>query len=221
MNHTAGKMKFLAIKLSSLQQELKISKEILHSAGQEVDKMFQQKYFPEIPVEQENESTEVSEEFSATNSCSESASDEEPTSNESHKEERLETNKNIQDPETKKLFRKISLKIHPDKLIGIHDELEKKEKRDLYLRAMLAAEENDIVILANIAMSLGIEPPEISQEKLKETENKIFNIKKEINQIESTVVWRWFFCSDKKEKENILKQLFEFMYGQKNNNPGT
>lgn len=221
MNHTAGKMKFLAVKLSSLQRELEISKEILHSAGKEVDKMFQQKYFPEIPVDQDDDSTEVSTDPTNPKESPQEHTSEESSTESSVQDDLLEICKPIQDPETKRLFRKISLKIHPDKLIGLEDESEKEKKNELYLKAMRAAEENDIIILANIAISLGIDPPEISEQKLKEAENKISDIKKEINRIESTVVWKWFFCSDKKEKENILRQLFEFMYGQKNNNPGS
>ena len=51
-------MKFLAIKLSALRSEIAVSREILQSASGEVDKMFNEKYFPEIPVATE-ESTET------------------------------------------------------------------------------------------------------------------------------------------------------------------
>ena len=65
-------------------------------------------------------------------------------------------------------------------------------------------------------MELGIEIPEITEYKLKQTEQKIIAIKKELNQIESTMVWHWFFTSDKEQKTAILEKLFELMYA---NNP--
>ena len=51
MKFLEGKMKFLAIKLSALQSELDISKKIFIQASAEVDRMFKEKYFPEVPPE--------------------------------------------------------------------------------------------------------------------------------------------------------------------------
>ena len=59
MKHLEGKMKFLAVKLSALQSELLISREIFNQASREVDNMFKKKYFPEIPPEPEEEEKEI------------------------------------------------------------------------------------------------------------------------------------------------------------------
>ena len=136
-------MKFLAIKLSALRSEIAVSREILQSASGEVDKMFNEKYFPEIPVATE-ESTETDLEAGTAGEASKT--------------------------------------VHPE----------------------------------DIAMELGIEIPEITEYKLKQTEQKIIAIKKELNQIESTMVWHWFFTSENEQKTSILEKLFELMYA---NNP--
>ena len=68
-------------------------------------------------------------------------------------------------------------------------------------------------------MELEIEAPELTKEKLKETENKIITIKQELHHIESTYVWKWFFCEDETEKESILQTLFGLMYAN-SHNPG-
>ena len=47
-------MKFLAVKLTALKSELKVSREILISASREVENMFNKKYFPEQPAEPDN-----------------------------------------------------------------------------------------------------------------------------------------------------------------------
>lgn len=209
MKQTEGKMKFLAVKLSALRSELKISREILSKVSVEVNKMFQEKYFPERPVNQlTNEKTDIDEQ------------EEDPKSKEKQKQKvRVEhaasegesASKNV-DPEVRKMFKKIATKCHPDKLVGIKKGFEKNRKEDLFEKARAAFEDDDIVTMAHIAMELGVEIPEITESQLKETENKIIAIKKELNQIESTYVWRWFFTSDPKQKDNILQELFNIMY---------
>ena len=44
MAHLEKKIKFLATKLTSLQAELKVSREIMSQASREVDEMFEKKY---------------------------------------------------------------------------------------------------------------------------------------------------------------------------------
>ena len=73
-------------------------------------------------------------------------------------------------------------------------------------------EDNDILILSDVAIELDIDVPEITAERLKQAENKIIAIKKELNHIESTMVWHWFCTEDKQQKDQILKKLFEIMY---------
>ena len=68
-------------------------------------------------------------------------------------------------------------------------------------------EQEDLIILADIAIELGLEPPEITEHKLKQTEAKIIAIKKELAHIES-----------REQKDNILTKLFEIMYAK---NPRT
>lgn len=203
-------MKFLATKLSSLQSELAISREIFRTASTEVDSMFKKKYFPEVPTASlQPESDEKS--------ISEKPQQENKKQNNPHEGSAPEPPQNTQSiasPEVKKLFRRISLNIHPDKLLGMPEGYEKEKKRELYLKALKARDENELLILADIAIELGIDPPEITGENLKTVEKKIKDIKTELNQIESTVVWLWFFTEDKKKKNQILEKLFNIMYEQ-------
>ena len=70
--------------------------------------------------------------------------------------------------------------------------------------------------MADVANQLGVEIPEITEAQLKQTEQKIISIKKELSMIESTAVWHWFFTEDPAKKDNILKQLLQLMYEQQN-----
>ena len=218
MKHSHGKMRFLAVKLSALQSELKVSREILQSAGREVDDMFRKKYFPEIP--QENSKDTTSDIVKDSEDIQDNQNEEQPPHTEHSKEAKPDSKDNIPteikqnniDPEVKKLFRRISFLIHPDKLEAISSEFEKQTKERLYYKAIKARDDNDLIILADIASELDLDLPDINEAKLKQAENKIIAIKKELSNIESTVVWQWFFCTDPKKKEIILKKIFEFMY---------
>ena len=215
MNAKKRKMKFLATKLASLQAELKVSKEILQSASMEVEKMFKSKYFPEIPVEPKKSKEKNIEEF-----------DEEKTQEQKQKQQ--QNNKQEEtistpseppaDPEVRKMFKKIATQCHPDKLHDMEEGFEKRKKQELYNKARQALESNDPVIMSDVAGELGVEVPEITEAQLKRAEKKIISIKKELSEIESTLVWHWFFTEDKKMKTTILEKLFELMYA---NNPRT
>lgn len=203
------KMKFLATKLSSLQAELKVSRQIIQEASIEVQKMFDQKYFPEIPVEPEEQESEISEFTEEEHSTQREIPD---------IEEQLSADKSAA-PEVRKMFRKIATQCHPDKLHDMTDGFEKRKKEELYEKARQALESDDMVLMADVASELGMEIPEISKEQLKKTEQKIMAIKKELHQIESTLVWHWFFIEDAEQKETILKKLFQAMYEQQQQGP--
>lgn len=203
-SHSKRKLHLLAVKLHSLKEELKVSKEILIDAAAEVDKMFQEKYFPEKPSNKEESPKDLSDgALSTKKEQANKFSDPEKDS------------KQPPDLETKKLFRKIALEIHPDRLVGLPDGAEKNKKKQLFQKSMDALEDNDLIILVSIAIELGIDPPEVSEERLLEAENKIITIKKELQEIESKYVWHWFFCSCLKKKNEILQKIFDIMYKQR------
>lgn len=225
MEHSKGKMRFLAVKLSALQSELNVSKQIFQQASKEVDAMFIKKYFPETPAKQKKTKPSVpvhkQEQNENSNADNQSASSEkihDTNQNNKQNDTIIEKENKSVDPEVKSIFRKIAFKIHPDKLINLSDGFEKDKKQQLYSKAVQAMENNDLIILADIALELGLEPPEISEERLKATEQKINTIKKELKHIESTVVWQWFFCIDQEQKDKILDKLFKLMY-EKNYRP--
>jgi len=195
-NFLQKKIIFLANKLKSLREELQISKEIIHLASSKIEEIYRKE----------------------RNILSEEQKIEEPTnkdiqqktaSPQSPLEQKLKNNK----PDTlvKKLFRKIALKIHPDKLGSELSKNEKQIKIDMFLMAQKALLENDIIILSDIAINLEIELPNISKIEIKKTEKEISDIKKQLNDIESKLVWKWFATEDEQEKEKILSKIFSFL----------
>lgn len=216
MNALKKKMKFLATKLSALQAELVVSKEIFQLASAEVDKMFAEKYYPEQPVKQEkSEQDQTIKEYSEEDQQQES---ERVFTSDSPDQETAVKNAS---PEVRKMFKKIATHCHPDKLDTMKDGFEKRKKEQLYQKAREALENNDVLCMADVAQDLGVEIPEITAAQLRETEQKIVSIKKELSVIESTAVWYWFFTEDPARKDKILEQIFEAMYGKNKPNPGT
>jgi uncharacterized protein with von Willebrand factor type A (vWA) domain len=201
-------MKFLAVKLAAIKSELEVSTEIHASASREVDKMFKEKYFPEIPVEGK-ESAEKDVAHKNENQEEQhytSQQPQEPNAPDQASAEKLAS------PEVKKIFKKIASKIHPDKLEELDNGYEKEQKRKLFEMARKALEENDILGLSDVAMQIDVEVPEMTELTLKKTEEKIISLKKQLHGIESTIVWHWFFCEDPSVKQKMLEQLFELMY---------
>ena len=217
MDRAKKKMKFLATKLSALQSELQISRDIVQSASREVEKMFTKKYFPETLANKEtnNEDTEMQERTGEDPEEQENKEGPKVTNQKIPDPDDLAENQSADknaDPEVKKMFKKIASQCHPDKLQDLPEGFEKEKKEELYQKARKALESNDLLLLADIAQDLGLEMPELSEAQLKLTEQKIVAIKKELQMIESTLVWHWFFTEDKEQKDKILKKLFGLMY---------
>lgn len=184
LNGSSKKIKFLLTKVSNSQEELNDSREIYNQAAKEIDSLFKENY----------PSEEISNFQKPGNSPETQESDAEKPS-----------------PKLKSIFKKIALKAHPDRLLSLpSEEVEKREK--LFTSAAAALEDRDILKLMEIAQELNIPVPDLSQEEIISIEKKINDIKEEINRIQSTVIWKWYFSVDPKEKDEILKKMFELMY---------
>ena len=104
--------------------------------------------------------------------------------------------------DTEKLFKKIASITHPDKLVGLSDE-ESSMKRELFVEAKDAKDDDNLLKLHLIAADLGVEIPEMSLENLLLFENKISEMKSEINSKKSTWMWNWLIASPDKRSELI------------------
>jgi preprotein translocase subunit Sec63 len=114
------------------------------------------------------------------------------------------------DSNIKKIFKKIALKIHPDKLESQEDNEEKSKNNQLYELAIKALQNEDIAILIDIALKLNLNV-EVTEDIIKKTEESISLMKKEINQIQKTYAWAWFFAKDEESKQKILDNLFKIV----------
>lgn len=111
--------------------------------------------------------------------------------------------------DTDLLFKKIATVTHPDKLLNL-EPAEREVKSEIFLKATAAKDEDNLLKLHLIAAELGIEIPEISHSNLLMFENKIVQIKDEIDSKKSTWMWNWLLAPPDK-KGALMDDYVSFM----------
>ena len=121
------------------------------------------------------------------------------TINESYQEDSIEEEvivEKIIDKRVRKLYREIAKITHPDRI-------DSKKLNDLYIKATIYYNNNDIAGTYSICNELDIEyEPDDSDNQL--ISGKINGLKSRISFIESTLTWVWYHSTDDKEKEQMI-----------------
>jgi len=110
-------------------------------------------------------------------------------------EDIIENSKNIS-PKIKRLYREIVKLTHPDRV-------KKKKLNDLYIQSTDYYNSNDKIGIYKICSELDIEF-EIEEDDEFFISDKIENLKKRINFLESTFTWKWYNCQDEVQKDQII-----------------
>ena len=103
----------------------------------------------------------------------------------------------------KKLFRKIAIMTHPDKLTKL-GEYERERKTELFLKAREAAEAGKWFALIDTAYALGIKIPEPDEEQLGLLESESKNVDKEIKDIESSYAWIMYNLETDEQRKLLM-----------------
>jgi hypothetical protein len=106
----------------------------------------------------------------------------------------------------KKIYKKIALKTHPDKIINNNNE-EKEKLLSLYKDAQNALEESNMPELLKIANNLNIEIGEIEEEDLSSIKKTLLEMKDDILLCQSKYPWVWHHASDETEKERCIEEF--------------
>jgi len=100
------------------------------------------------------------------------------------------------DIRVRKLYREIAKVTHPDRVSN-------KKLNDLYIKATMFYNDNDIAGTYSICDELDINyEPNDSDSKM--IMDKINNLKSRIGFMESTLTWVWYHSTDDKEKEQMI-----------------
>lgn len=111
--------------------------------------------------------------------------------------------------DTEQLFRKIATMTHPDKLLNLNPE-DRKAREKLFCEAQIAKSDDDLFKLHLIASDLGLAVPEVSLENLLMFENKIAQMKGQIDAKKATWMWNWLLSPPDK-KDNLMNDYVQFM----------
>ena len=121
--------------------------------------------------------------------------------------EEVEATKNKKNNDVKKLYRKIAEKTHPDK-IG-DDTLS-----DMFSKASLAYQENDLATLLELAGNLNIELMELTPESIQILENNVVLLSKKIHTQKSTAAWSFHVAKTDEEKDLVLRTIISHFTGK-------
>lgn len=116
------------------------------------------------------------------------------------------------DPVFKKIFRKIVVKCHPDKLIE-PTEKEVLYYTDIYNDVIEANEDQDWGLLIRTAIKLEIEIPEEAYSKIEEIQEDLNKLKAKQEAILNSTSWNWYHTKDSNNQEDLLKNHLAFLKG--------
>ena len=122
---------------------------------------------------------------------------------------------NIEDIEAqsihiKKLFRKIAIMTHPDKLTKL-DEHEREKKTELFLKAREAAEAGKWYALVETANALGIETPKPDEEQLGLLEDESESVGKKIKNIEASYAWIMYNLETDEQRKLLMTSYLKVL----------
>jgi hypothetical protein len=111
-----------------------------------------------------------------------------------------------------KLFRKLALNLHPDRIQGLSEQ-ERSERIDLFKKAKLALDNEDYFLLIEMSDRFKIRNPKNYKQQTKWMKKKIKNLNVEISNEKRTYNFMFGNCDTIEEKETLIKnflfQLFK------------
>ena len=145
-----------------------------------------------------------------------------PADFESEEEEKTPEKEQDRDVPLKKLFRKIVVKCHPDRMPSDLSEVRTLELIDLYEKAVDAHRDQNWALMVIVAIKLEIDLPEEAEERIEEIEKEAKDLEKKIHQETNSPAWIYYHSpEDKKEKfiEDYIKALKLFKFKEKKDQP--
>ena len=128
----------------------------------------------------------------------------------SEEDEEDPTENGNRDPLFKKLFRKIVVKCHPDRMDSDLSIKQQAEYLSYYDTATNANDDDNMALLITVAIKLGIELSDdylIHVERIKDESEKIG---KEIENIQGSIAWTWYHTEEDK-KDALLNNYIKHM----------
>ena len=107
------------------------------------------------------------------------------------------------DPELYKIYKKIAMKTHPDKS-------KDDSSVDIFNEATDAINNNDWLVLLDIAQRLKIKTPKLTKELRQKIQSNVVETNKKIKRLQNTTAWIWANAPEK-DKERIKAHIRSIM----------
>ena len=133
-----------------------------------------------------------------------------PSDFESEWDDEEEKERPAGDAVLKKLFRKIVVKCHPDRMPSDLSEVRTLELIDLYEKAVEAHRDQNWALMVIVAIKLEIDLPEEAEDNVSKIQKEVENLETKIEEATTSVPWTWYHSEDdlrEKIVENYLKIL--------------
>lgn len=121
------------------------------------------------------------------------------------------------DPLFKKLFRKIVVKCHPDRMDPDLSIKQQAEYIDLYDQANKANDEDNMALLITVAIKLEIELSDEYMEHVEKIKEEADKIEKRIENIQNSIAWKWYHApEDSKDKmiDAYINHMAKILLGE-------
>lgn len=128
---------------------------------------------------------------------------------------------NFDDKDFKKLFRKLAVKCHPDKLGTDVSDKEAKFLKKCYEDITFANQTYDWGLLLKVALELDVEVSELSETQLTNINEKVLELKSKIEKYEQSMAYKWYTMPNE-HRESYLKEcanLFNQFLNKKSSGP--
>jgi len=112
----------------------------------------------------------------------------------------------FEDKTFKKLFRKLAVKCHPDKLVNGYSEREKEFLKKCYENLTLANSTYDWGLLLKTAVELDVDIPDLSEDHISNIKENIEKIKENISKYEQSMAYKWYEMGADESKKEYLQQ---------------
>jgi|TARA_R110002110_G_scaffold5302_9_gene27358 MoxR-like ATPase len=110
----------------------------------------------------------------------------------------------------KKLYKKIAIETHPDKLAALSPK-DRKRKERLFRAAATAFEEGKTSLLRDLASELEIPLPPIVKEDIASVSEDIQEKKGEVDAVKGTVAYAWTMATDPDIRDEIMATYVDFI----------
>ncbi len=112
-----------------------------------------------------------------------------------------------------KLFRKIAMELHPDKLSKIKSEEERKEKVQKFNKVKQALDQKKYFVLLDVAKELNITTPRNYKQQIRWMKKEITKIEDSIEASKKTYNYLFSECDTEDEKDDLIVKFMKQLFG--------